>query len=64
MLSILGGVVVLAITVGCFIALMPRDGKMHRWVGTEWEPYIGVGLCAGTALGLTMSLSGILNQLG
>jgi hypothetical protein len=19
---------------------LPRDGKMHRFVGTEWEPYI------------------------
>lgn len=63
MLTILGGLVVLGLTIGAFVALLPRGGKMHRWVGTEWEPYIGVALCAGIALGMTMCLSGILNQL-
>ena len=63
MLSIVAGVVVLAITVAVFIALLPRHGKMHRFVGTEFEPYVSVALCAGTALGLTMLLSGVLNQL-
>ena len=64
MLSILAGVLVLGLTVVVFIALMPRDGKLHRFANTEWEPYVGVAICSGTALGLTMTLSGVLNLLG
>ena len=46
-----------------FWALLPRGGKLHRWVNTELEPYISVALCAGVALGFTMTLSGVL-ELG
>jgi hypothetical protein len=64
MLSILGGIVVLVLTVAVFIAFLPRGGKRHRFVETEWEPYIGVAFCSATALGVTLTLSGVLNLLG
>ena len=63
MLSILSGIVVLVITVVVFIAFLPRGDKLHRFVGTEFEPYIGVAFCSATALGLTLTLSGVLNLL-
>ena len=31
---------------------------VHRFVGTEWEPYIGVAFCLAFALSFTMMLSG------
>jgi hypothetical protein len=43
---------------------LPRDGKLHRFVDTEWEPYVGVAFCSAVALGLTLMLSGVLNLLG
>jgi hypothetical protein len=61
MLSIIAGAVVLGLTVLVFWYLLPRGGKRHRFVGTEWEPYVGVAFCAATALGFTLMLSGILN---
>lgn len=64
MLSILGGIVVLVLTGAVFIAMMPRGDKLHRFVNTEWEPYIGVAFCSATALGLTLALSGVLNLFG
>lgn len=64
MFLMLSGVVVLGLTVAVFIALMPRGGKLHRFADTEWEPYVSVAICSGTALGLTMTLSGVLNLLG
>jgi hypothetical protein len=64
MTLLISGIVVLIITAGVFWALLPRDGKLHRWADTEWEPYISVGLCAGVALAFTMTLSGALNLLG
>ena len=64
MLSILGGIVVLVLTVAVFVALLPRGGKTHRFVDTELEPYVGVAFCSATALGVTLTLSGVLNLLG
>jgi hypothetical protein len=64
MVTLLAGVAVFFITGGAFWALLPRGGKTHRFVGTELEPYIGVGICAGVALAFTMVLSGTLSFLG
>ncbi len=64
MLLTVGGIVVLVVTVVVFIAMLPRGGKTHRFVDTEWEPYVGVAFCSATALGVTMMLSGVLNMIG
>ncbi len=64
MAAVISGVVVLCLTFAVFIALRPKGDKLHRWVNTEWEPYIAVALCAGTALGATMTLSGVLSLIG
>jgi hypothetical protein len=64
MYSMIAGVVVFGVTGSVFWALLPRGEKLHRWVNTEWEPYISVAICSGVALGFTMVLSGLLNLLG
>jgi len=64
MLLMLAGIVVLVLTVVMFIAMLPRGGKTHRFVGTAWEQYVGVAFCSATALGLTMTLSAIINLAG
>jgi len=64
MLLLISGLVVLAVTAAVFVALLPRGGERHRWVETEWEPYISVAICSGIALAFTMTLSGVLNLLG
>ena len=64
MVLLISGLVVLVITVAVFWALLPRGEQRHRWVDTEWEPYISVALCSGVALAFTMTLSGMLNLLG
>jgi hypothetical protein len=62
--SLIGGVIVFVLTAIVFWYCLPRDGKLHRFVDTEWEPYVGVAFCSAVALGLTMMLSGALNLLG
>ena len=57
------GLVTLALTVVLFVMLLPRHGKMHRFVETELEPYIAVLLTSLVALSFTMILSGVLNYL-
>ena len=64
MVLLIAGLAVLVITVAVFWALLPRGEQRHRWVDTEWEPYISVALCSGVALACTMTLSGVLNLLG
>jgi hypothetical protein len=64
MLLMLAGIAVLIVTAVVFRAFMPRGGKAHRFVGTEWEPYIGVAFCSAVALGFTMLLSGGLSMTG
>jgi hypothetical protein len=64
MFLLISGIVVLVVTAGVFWALLPRGGARHRWVDTELEPYISVAICAGVALGCTMTLSGTLNLIG
>jgi hypothetical protein len=61
---LLGGVGVLAVTVAIFWLCLPRAGKMHRLVGTEWEPYVAVAFCAGFALSFTMIVSASINIAG
>ena len=61
MIVLISGLVVMAATVAAFIYMMPRHGKMHRFVGTELEAYVGVAFCSAVALGCTMILSGAIN---
>jgi len=63
MLLMISGIVVFIVTGAVFWALLPRGDKLHRWVNTEWEPYISVTICTGVALGFTMILSGVINLL-
>ncbi|HWM45927.1 MAG TPA: hypothetical protein VNR11_03320 [Xanthobacteraceae bacterium] len=61
MASLIAGIVVLIATGIAFVALLPRGGRMHRWVDTAWEPYVAVALCAGVALTFTLVLSGAID---
>ena len=61
---LLGGVAVLIVTILAFVVLLPRGGRLHRFVDTELEPYIAVALTALVALAFTLLLSGTLTYLG
>src|SRR5262245_28875428 len=64
MVTFLSGTAVLLITSFVFWKCLPRDGKMHRFVDTEWEPYIGVAFCSAIALSFTMILAGLIDVFG
>ena len=64
MTSLIAGIVVLIVTVGIFLFCLPRGGKYHRFVGTEFEPYVAVGFTAAVALSFTLTLTGILGLIG
>jgi hypothetical protein len=58
MVDLIAGAVVFALTAVVFWYCLPRDGKTHRFVGTELEPYVGVAFCSAIALSFTLILSG------
>ncbi len=60
MFYLLAGAVVIAVTAISFWICLPRNGVSHRFVGTEFEPYVAVAFCVGIALGFTMLLSGVI----
>lgn len=64
MILLSSGVAVMVATAIVFWTMLPRAGKRHRFVETEFEPYIGVAFTAAVALGLTMLLAGAINLLG
>ncbi len=64
MYSLIVGLAIFVLTGIVFWSCLPRGGKMHRFVGTEFEPYVGVAFTTAVALSLTLSLSGVLDMIG
>ena len=64
MINLVGGVGIFILTAISFWYCLPRDGKTHRFVGTEFEPYVGVAFCSAIALSLTMLISGAITLWG
>ena len=64
MINLAGGFIIFILTSIVFWYCLPRDGKTHRFVGTELEPYVSVAFCSAIALGFTMILSAVLDLLG
>ena len=64
MLLLASGIVVLVLNGLIFWSALPRDGRKYRFADTAWEPYVGVALTAGFALGVTLLLSGIFEITG
>jgi hypothetical protein len=57
-MNLLVGVVLLAASLAVFSYSLPRGGKTAKFVGSQWEGYIVVGLLCIFALGLTLAITG------
>ena len=64
MVLLASGGAVFVLTAIVFWYCLPRGGKPHRFVDTEWEPYVGVAFCSAVALSFTMTLAGLLSIMG
>jgi hypothetical protein len=63
MLLLLAGIVVFLIVGVVLWRCLPRNGEKYRFADTAWEPYVGVALTAGLALGTAFALSGIFGMM-
>jgi hypothetical protein len=64
MYSLIVGLAIFVLTGIVFWYCLPRGGKSHRFVGTEFEPYVGVAFTAAVALSFSLALSGVLGIIG
>ena len=64
MVQLIAGAAVFVVTAVVFWYCLPKGGEMHRFVGTELEPYVGVAFCSAVALAFTLMLSGIIGMAG
>jgi hypothetical protein len=64
MIQLMSGTAVFVLTGIVFWYCLPRDGKPHRFVATEFEPYVGVAFCSAIALSFTLMLSGVIDVAG
>jgi hypothetical protein len=64
MLLLAAGIAVILLVAVVFWNALPRDGRKYRFADTAWEPYVGVALTAGIALGVSLILSGVFNLMG
>ena len=64
MYSLIIGLAIFVVTGIVFWYCLPRGGKSHRFVGTEFEPYVGVAFTTAVALSFTLSLSGVRDMSG
>jgi hypothetical protein len=48
------GIAILALTGYLFWRVLPKNGKLHPLVGTEWEPYFVIVFVGAAALGVGM----------
>jgi hypothetical protein len=48
------GAGIVGLTAVLFWRTLPRNGKTHFLVGTQWEPYFAILFVGGAALGLGM----------
>ena len=49
MLNLVGGVIAFGVTLLLLKLCLPPHGRVRRFVGTEWEPYVAVGLTVALA---------------
>ena len=64
MLLLASGIAVLLIVAVLIWRALPRNGQKYRFADTAWEPYVGVALTAGIALGFSLLLTGVFNLMG
>jgi len=55
---IVAGLALIVTAATVFYLCLPRDGKVARFVGTEWESYAVVAMIAVLAIGTIMTVVG------
>ena len=58
MMDLVLGVVVFGVALALFKLCLPHGGETRWFVGTQWEPYVAVGITLALVVGLGLVLAG------
>jgi hypothetical protein len=61
MLNLVVGVVAFGVTLLLFKLCRPQHGKVRPFVGTEWEPYVAVGLTVSLVVSAGLTGAGLIS---
>lgn len=59
MLTLVSGIVLVALTGGAFVYSLPRRGKSAWFVGSELEGYVVVAMIGSFGIGLMLVMAGV-----
>lgn len=57
-MTLIFGLVLIALAAGAFVYSLPRGGRTARFVGTKWEGYAVVVLIGAVGIGIIMAITG------
>jgi hypothetical protein len=60
MLGLVLGLVAFGVALALFKLCLPQGGKVRRFVGTEWEPYVAVGITLALVVSVGLAGTGII----
>jgi hypothetical protein len=58
MLNLVLGFVAFGVALALFKLCLPHGGETRWFVGTQWEPYVAVGITLALVVGLGLVLAG------
>ena len=60
MLDLVLGFVAFGVVLALFKLCLPKGGKVRWFVGTQWEPYVAVGITLSLAVSLGLAGAGVI----
>jgi hypothetical protein len=63
MLGLVLGFVAFGVALVLFKLCLPQGGKVRRFVGTQWEPYVAVGITLALAVGVGSVGAGVIGLM-
>jgi len=62
-MRVISGIALSLAAVAVFYYSLPRDGKMAKFVGTEWEGYAVVAMICVFSIGAILTVTGLAQAL-
>jgi hypothetical protein len=60
---LISGIVLIVLSCGLLFYSLPRGGRVARFVGTQWEPYVTILIICLFGLGALLAVAGVTDVL-
>ena len=58
-MNLISGIVLIVLSFGLLFYSKPRGGKVARFVGTPWEPYVAILIVCTFVVGALLAFAGV-----